>query len=514
MITRKNEAVMEPAAPCHVGDIATESLETIRLLHELQVSQVELEMQNEQLRKTITEKSEHEAHLRNIIANTPAGYFHIDREGCFLDVNNAWLRMHGYDSKSEVIGKSFRMVQVDSGSTSALAHLAELQRGEPIPFGEFSSRRKDGSVGTHLFSAHPVVHIGEIVGFEWFIIDISEHKKAELALKNSEERYRQLFEMESDSLLILDCESCKIVDVNNSALQMYGYSKQEFLQLSHRDISAEQAVRTCETSHPECLHRKKDGTIFPVEITGSSFVYQGRNVHVSAIRDVSERRRAEKQLFELNERMRTAQEQERLAIARDIHDEVGQDLTLMKLSLEWLECRMSVDSGELCSCVDEMKERLEKLVGKVQKIAADLRPPLLDNMGLTAAIEWHIDEFRKRSGLECFVLINDDVDSLGLNTSTAIMRIVQEGLTNVARHAHATEVSVSLCKRDQNLFLEISDNGCGIMPEQIASAKAYGLMGIQERARICHGNLEIIGNPGCGTTLNITIPLDTGECPR
>ncbi|MEI6207787.1 MAG: ATP-binding protein [Desulfuromonadales bacterium] len=166
-------------------DNATADLDIRLLLHELQVHQVELEMQNEELRRTIAEKSEHETHLHNIIKNTPAGYFHIDLDGRFLDVNAAWLHMHGYDSAEEIIGRHFSVMQVDSASDSALAHLGELQRGKPIPFGEFTSRRKDGSVGHHIFSAHPVLSSGNIVGFEWFIIDISEKKQTERILQEA-----------------------------------------------------------------------------------------------------------------------------------------------------------------------------------------------------------------------------------------------------------------------------------------------------------------------------------------
>ena len=160
---------------------------TSRILHELQVHQVELEMQNEELHRIIEEKNESELHLRNIISQTPAGYFRIDPEGYFLDVNDAWLRMYCYDSKDEVVGKHFSVMQVDSSSFTALSHLAELQRGRPIPYGEFESRRKDGSVGHHIFSAHPVVRSGTIIGFEWFIIDISRRKKAELSLQRKQE---------------------------------------------------------------------------------------------------------------------------------------------------------------------------------------------------------------------------------------------------------------------------------------------------------------------------------------
>ena len=161
------------------------TVETKKLLHELQVHQIELEMQNDELHRAMAVVSEHKAHLENIIKMTPAGYFRIDLDGRFLEVNNAWLRMHGYDSSDEVVGRHFSIMQVDSGSDSALMHLAELQRGVPIPSGEFSSRRKDGSVGHHIFSAHPVVHVGKVVGFEWFIIDISERHKTEEALRRT-----------------------------------------------------------------------------------------------------------------------------------------------------------------------------------------------------------------------------------------------------------------------------------------------------------------------------------------
>jgi len=156
---------------------------TKRLLHELQVQLVELELQNEELRLANAKMAEYEAHLLNIIKQTPAGYFHIDLEGHFLDVNDAWLRMHGYDSKDEIIGKHFSMVQVDSDSDVARAHVAELRRGVAIPSGEFAGRCKDGSVAYYVFSAHPVVNVDKVVGYEWFIIDISERKLVEQKLQ-------------------------------------------------------------------------------------------------------------------------------------------------------------------------------------------------------------------------------------------------------------------------------------------------------------------------------------------
>ena len=152
---------------------------TQRLLHELQVHEVELVMQNDELQLALAEMREHKERLSNIVKYTPAGYFCIDPEGRFIDVNEAWLRMFGYNSPAEVIGKHFSMIQVDSGFDEAHKHLAKLLGGEAIPSGEFSSRRKDGSVGFHTFSAHPVVHADKIVRLEWFIIDISDRVRLE-----------------------------------------------------------------------------------------------------------------------------------------------------------------------------------------------------------------------------------------------------------------------------------------------------------------------------------------------
>jgi len=172
-----------------------------RLLHELQVHQVELEMQNEELRRALIEKNEHESHLRQIINLTPAGYFHLDLEGRFLDVNAAWLRMHGYDSAEEVIDQHYSIMQVDNESISAMAHMQELKKGVAIPAGEFVSKRKDGSIGQHIFSATPVVHFGEVTGFEWFIIDITEHKKLEADKQLLQQQFHQAQKLESLGVL-------------------------------------------------------------------------------------------------------------------------------------------------------------------------------------------------------------------------------------------------------------------------------------------------------------------------
>ena len=153
-----------------------------------------------------------------------------------------------------------------------------------------------------------------------------------------------------------------------------------------------------------------------------------------------------------------------------------------------------------------MKSGIDGIVSKIQRIAAELRPPLLDTAGVSAAIEYHVEEIRKRSGLEISLTIGTTVEPLDIKKSTVIMRIIQEGLTNVIRHSNATRVTITVFRQVADLILEMTDNGRGILPEQQSSAHAYGLIGMRERAISCQGTFTVTGTPGVGTTLRLLIP--------
>lgn len=444
-------------------------------------------------------------------------------EGRYLEVNSLFLESLGL-RREQVIGVTSRELKLfaDPGQRDVILDLVK-QQGYASNC-DVRIRKPDGTILYGLFSAQ-IITLQQQQCLLTTFIDFTERHQSEEALKDSEERYRRLFEVESDSVVLLDKETGHFLDVNSAAVSMYGYTKEEFLQIHHTDISSDpeasrQALAGYQTSIPLRWHKKKDGTIFPVEISGSYFWYKGREVSVAAIRDITTHVQGEERLVELNRKLQAlnehaqrVQEQERFAIARDIHDEIGQNLTVLKLDLEWIANRLHSSTPELLDRLTEMGISIEQLTSKVQQIAANLRPPLLDQVGLVAAIECHVQEIKKRGGFECFLMLNEDVDPIDKDIATTVMRIVQEGLTNIIRHARASEVSISLCKKDRNLILEISDNGCGITPEQLASRNSYGLMGMRERVRICHGDLLITSSPGSGTTLYITIPLKNGGCP-
>jgi signal transduction histidine kinase len=198
-------------------------------------------------------------------------------------------------------------------------------------------------------------------------------------------------------------------------------------------------------------------------------------------------------------------------ISRDIHDEMGQLLTALKMDLFWLNRKIqkNLPKKSLLMKIESMSELIDEAVKAVQKKSADLRPGLLDDLGLTAAIEWQASEFSKRTGFECKLNLDLSEDIImNQDVATAIYRIFQEALTNVARHANAFRVIISLRQEGDRVALEVSDNGKGITEDQIRNAKSYGLTGIRERVHLLRGDVTIEGTPGRGTTIKVSIPLE------
>ena len=220
------------------------------------------------------------------------------------------------------------------------------------------------------------------------------------------------------------------------------------------------------------------------------------------------RKQTEHSLHKLNEHMENIREEERVAISRDIHDEIGQSLTAVKLDLAWMEHKFMPGNSEFVGRLNMMHGTLNRLIGKAQGIIANLRPPLLDNLGLTEAIDWQIREFRARNGIACHLHMDKAIKEPDKKIATAVIRIAIEALTNISRHARATMVNVSLTRRVNDLILEISDNGCGMSSETCNLTTSYGLLGMKERAHLCQGELTFDGIQGSGTTVCLSIPFE------
>ncbi len=236
------------------------------------------------------------------------------------------------------------------------------------------------------------------------------------------------------------------------------------------------------------------------------------------VTDINERKQAEERLRTSHEQLRSlsahlesVREEERTRMAREIHDELGQILTALKIDLSWLTKRFAKGQESLLEKTESMYELVDTAIQTVQRIAAELRPGVLDDLGLTAAIEWQAGEFEKLTEIKYEFSSNPKDIVLDQDRSTAIFRIFQETLTNVVRHANATKVKVSLKEEVGKIVLSIRDNGKGIGKKQISDPKAFGLVGMRERARFWGGEVKISSTLGKGTTVAVSIPLTNGR---
>ena len=200
-------------------------------------------------------------------------------------------------------------------------------------------------------------------------------------------------------------------------------------------------------------------------------------------------RAARKRLRDLASYLETARERERTYIAREIHDEFGQALTALKMDAVWLAKHLPADMPDLLEKATVMSQLVDSTISMVRRIATDLRPGILDHLGLVAAIEWQAQEVASRAGFECQLILDDQEPDLDPDLATAIFRIFQETLTNVARHAGATSVRVELSTKTEELVLVVQDNGRGITERQRLDPKSLGLIGMQERARLLEGGV-------------------------
>jgi signal transduction histidine kinase len=240
------------------------------------------------------------------------------------------------------------------------------------------------------------------------------------------------------------------------------------------------------------------------------------NKNTALTREIAERRVTEERLRESEENLRalaahlqSVREEEQIRIAREIHDELGQALTGLKMDLTWLAGGLRPEQKGLVEKTTAMFRLIDGTIKSVRRIASGLRPEVLDEIGLTAAIGWQARDFQVRSGIRCNVELPAEGPQLDQARSTAVFRIFQELLTNVARHAHATRVDVRMGLEGDTMWLKVQDNGRGITEARINSSKSLGFLGMRERALPFDGKIEIEGQRGKGTTVTIRIPLRT-----
>jgi signal transduction histidine kinase len=229
-----------------------------------------------------------------------------------------------------------------------------------------------------------------------------------------------------------------------------------------------------------------------------------------------ELRSSQEQSRALAARLQAVREEERTRIAREIHDELGQALTGLKLDLSWVKKRLpdTDKAAPLRERIAAMAQLIDTTLQSVRKIITELRPGVLDHLGLPEALAWQAREFARRAEINCELLMLPEHLAWDEDRSTAIFRIFQEILTNVARHANATLVTISLHEVAGLLVLEVRDNGRGITPPEIADPRSLGLLSMRERARLLGGTVHLRGAEGEGTTVTVWIPVESREVPH
>jgi PAS domain S-box-containing protein len=267
--------------------------------------------------------------------------------------------------------------------------------------------------------------------------------------------------------------------------------------------------------HTTTNERRLDGS--PMHIEGDYMViYDGDGRiagHFGIQRDITDRHLAEEeilassqQLRALAARLQQVREEERTGIAREIHDELGQALTGLKMDIAWMRDRLPRDHETRRQC-SSIIHRIDGTLSAVRRIATDLRPSVLDELGLAPALEWQGQVFEARTGIEVVMELSINGGVIPDDLSSSAFRILQESLTNIARHAQARRVDIRLYQTATRLTLEVSDDGVGIPPDRLEGTSSLGLVGMRERALACGGQFSITGLPGIGTTVLLTVPL-------
>jgi PAS domain S-box-containing protein len=366
----------------------------------------------------------------------------------------------------------------------------------------------------------------ELVGQSF--ANVLARKRAEESLRLSEEKFAKAFRSSPDSIALTALEDGRILDINDGHERMSGFTREEVIGRTTLELGywvdreeREQLIKLMRlqgsVSNREITLRTRTGIITGL-VSAEVINLGGKPVMLSIVRDISERKRFEQelerslqQLHALSNYLQQVREEERTHIAREIHDELGQALTALKVDLTWVVEKLPPDESRLTERLGAMSSLTDSIIETVQKISTELRPGILDNLGLTAAIEWQTEEFASRTGIGCRLDSLEEIAGLDQACSTACFRILQETLTNVARHANATEVRISLKQQIDSLILEVCDNGKGISESSVTDRTSIGLLGMKERAHALGGDFTIDGVPGKGTRVMVSIPLHETE---
>ncbi len=491
------------------------------------------------MRRRAAEKSlrESEERYRSIYHNAPAMLHSVNRETCLVSVSDNWLKMLGYE-RNEVIGRKLRDFLTPDSALYLEHHVVpEFYEKGFINDVPYRFVKKNGECMDVLLSAFGEKdEKGHIIRSLAVSIDITERLRAEEALKKAKEelsRYSRELEMEvqkrteviagilrfTPNVVYIKDRECRYLMVNSRYEELFGVNAAEVCGKKDDEI------------HPQSIARQLQEHDADVIAEGLSFRTQEHIQQTDRVRtylsvkfpiydqtgkargiggiatDITELKNAQEQLRRLSGSIIAGQEKERAAIARELHDELGQILTALRMDAVWLARHLKGKDEKAAQRALTMCELTDKTIEEVRRMAVQLRPGVLDNLGLVDALEWFAGEFEKRTEITC-LFEHSHVPQLPDAIATAAYRIAQESLTNVARHAGASRVNITLQTENDILTLTVADNGSGFDTSKLGEVRGLGVAGMKERAMLVRGTVEVRSVRGQGTRVCFRVKIN------
>ena len=462
-----------------------------------------------------------EDRIRLIIDTIPTMAWTVRLDGIVDFYNQRWLDYAGEGAIEDPNG----IVHPEDLPDVMEKWLAKMAAEEPFE-GEMRLRRADGEYRWFLVRTAPLRdEKGNLVKWYGVSTDIEDSERAKDALRESEHRYLSLFENMAEGvgyfrLLFKDgkLQDAIYLEVNPAWENLTGLKNvigRKITEVLPGILQAnseffERATRVALTGQSE----RFEAYSTQLKKWLSTSAYCPKKEHVIVVLDdITERKLADEtlqrsyeEIRRLTEHLQKIREEERTSIAREIHDELGQQISVLKFDVSWLNKKLNGADRAVKEKVGDLLELLETMVESVRRISSELRPSLLDNLGLVAAMEWHLKEFEKRSGIK--IIFNEPKEELEIADSmtNGLFRIFQESLTNVARHSMAKKVTVELLQKNDQLILSIEDDGKGFDKQKAAEMKTLGILGMRERSMMMGGSYEIKSILGKGTSVTVVLP--------
>ena len=472
--------------------------------------------------------------LRKAVEASGEVVFLTDREGIITYINPEFTKLYGYEAE-EVIGKSTpRILKSGMMTDQDYALFWETLLSRQVVKGEFINKCKDGELVTIEGSANPVTdQNGDIIGFLAIQRDITTRKQVEQELEAANTIQQSILDGVADPIMVIGTDF-EVVVANRSAREFstgerHGSMPTYCYQISHRrEVPCDGIEHPCpiqkvrDTGQPVTVvheHYQANGEKRFVEVVAAPFLMADGSFSgiIESNRDITEYKRTEEAVLQYAERLKAlaaqlaeVEDAERQRLARELHDRVGQNLTALGINLNIIQMQLSEDlSDSVRYHLDDSLSLVELTAERIRDVMSDLRPPVLDDYGLVAALRWYGEKISRRIDIPITVEGEEPDPRMNPRVENALFRITQEALTNVAKHAQASNAKISVEMKGDILRLSVTDDGIGFDSQNLSESdesQGWGLLSITERAEAVGGQVWIDSSPNQGTTITVEVP--------